>query len=403
MRFELEVALRYLRSSRLQSALLLLGVAIGVLVFTFIAMLINGLRERLTEDVIGNLPHVTLEPREREPAYLGAGKGEPLVVRRLSTWKSREIRNHRAALQAIGGTRRVRAVSPEVTGNGFFVRGERIAGVAIVGVEPANVTAIANLRRGLRDGSLDLDVGDVLIGQSLADELDVEVGSRLVLRSERLRERVFTVRGIFSLGIEASDRRTAYVNIRAARFQLEVTNGVSRIAVKLDDPFRAATAADELARATGLDAKSWIEENERLRDALGSQAATGNLIKAFSLITVVIGVASALLLAAIRRRSEIGIMRSFGIRRRSVVSIFVLQGVIVGLVGSSLGAVLGRAFGALLLAIARRPDGTPVLPLDPAQGEYALAITLATCGSALAAVFPARAAAKVDPVEVISQ
>ncbi|MEM6794787.1 MAG: FtsX-like permease family protein, partial [Acidobacteriota bacterium] len=144
-------------------------------------------------------------------------------------------------------------------------------------------------------------------------------------------------------------------------------------------------------------------ENERLQSALRAQASSGTLIKSFSLLTIVIGVASVLLLAAVQRRSEIGIMRSMGISRPAIRRIFQLQGLLIGFFGSVVGAFGGWLFCQVLLTLTRRPDGTTSFPVDPSQGEYGTAIALATLASVLAAILPARAASKVDPVEVIQQ
>ena len=107
--------------------------------------------------------------------------------------------------------------------------------------------------------------------------------------------------------------------------------------------------------------------------------------------------------AAATHNDAMGILRSFGVSKRSIGAIFILQGLLIGFLGSSLGAVLGWAFCEVILLGFPRADGRPFLPINAARGEYATAIALATLASALAAIAPARAAARVDPVEVIQQ
>jgi lipoprotein-releasing system permease protein len=154
---------------------------------------------------------------------------------------------------------------------------------------------------------------------------------------------------------------------------------------------------------TGLTGIDWISENARLQDALRAQGSTGDLVKFFSILLIIISVASQLLLSANRRRSEIGIMRSMGVSKASVTWIFLLQGLLIGLIGSCAGALLGYGFAEFLNALTLRPDGTHSLPVEPALGEYGIAITIATLASSLAAILPARMASRVDPVEVIQQ
>lgn len=134
---------------------------------------------------------------------------------------------------------------------------------------------------------------------------------------------------------------------------------------------------------------------------LRAQASSGNLIKGFALVTIVIGVASALLLSTYRRRPEIGIMRAFGAPRGFVVAVFVLQGALIGL----LGGLLGAGLGYLALSPFPLPENIPQggFPIDVRQGAYGLAIALTTIGAILASILPARSAARVDPVSVIGQ
>lgn len=404
MRYELTVAVRQLRSSRSQTGLLLAGVAVGVLVFTFIAALINGLRVIITDDVVGNIADVTLEPPDRVPRLL-PGVADPgattLVAVQPSLERRAQIRAWRSFLPTIEGTPGVERVSPQVVGSGFLARGQTIKPATITGVEPDKLDAILDLSSKLVEGAPRLDVDDILIGSELAEDLGVGIGSRVVLNSERGRSKTLVVRGIFTLGNPQMDEALVYLNLRTAAGLLDLRNAVTRFEIEVHDLWQAPAVAARLEAATGLEAEDWIDQFPRLRDALQSQDSVGKLVKAFSLVSITIGIASALLLAVMRRRSEIGIMRSFGVTRASVVVIFVLQGLTIGFAGGLVGAGLGRLFTEVLAYGPRRADGRPVFPVAPEQGEYLIAILLATTAGAVAAVLPARAASKVDPVEVI--
>lgn len=406
MPFEIKVALRYLASSGLQTLLILAGVAVGIVAFTFMAALINGLEVRLTDDVIGGIAHVTLEPPEEPPRQLVSddeGGLRTLLAVQRSNERRAKLAGWRPLMERIEAMEDVVAVAPQVVGNGFFQRGEKVMPVGINGLLPGRESAIIDLQGGLVRGSLGLAPGDVLIGVRLADELGVTTGQRLRLNSERGRERTLTVRGIFDVGSANVNERLAFVELRTAQSLLELEGNITGISLKTQDIYGAPDLARSLAAATGLEAKDWISENQRLQAALRSQGTTGTLIKFFSLLTILIGVASVLLLAAVRRRSEIGILRSMGVSRSSIRRIFQLQGFLIGLLGSGFGAFGGWLFCVLLLELTRQPDGSTALPVDPALGEYGTAITLATVASVVAAILPARAAAKVDPVEVIQQ
>src|SRR5690606_1241382 len=195
--------------------------------------------------------------------------------------------------------------------------------------------------------------------------------------------------------------RSAFVSLSTARTFFNLPQGISRIEIKLIDLNQAPPVARRIANETGLKATPWTEGNSQLLDGLRAQANSGNLIKAFALITIVIGVASALLLSTYRRRPEIGIMRAMGASRGFVIFVFVTQGTLIGLIGGLVGAGLGY----LSLSPFPVPELAPPggLPVDVRQGSYGLAIALTTIGAILASILPARSAARVDPVTVIGQ
>ncbi len=404
MAFETKLALRYLVSSRLQTSLLMAGVAVGVVVFTFIAALMNGLGARLTEDITGNVAHVTLEPPRRVPRrFMPAPLGRAVFAVQPGQDKRSAIRTYRSDVEVVARMPGVRVVVPEVLGNASLTRGATSVAVVVTGVAPDQANLIAPLARSLVRGRLDLGVGDVVIGSTLAADLAVDVGSRLVLQAAGSSQggSSVTVRGVFTLGVAAVDERMVYLELTAAGKLFGLTDGVSLIEIKIEDIQHANELGARLARATGLQATTWIDRNARLQEGLRAQASSATMIKAFSLLTIAIGVASTLLLSAMRRRSEIGILRSFGIGRAAIVRSFVFQGVMVGLVGSSIGVALGFAFAHVLLATSMNATGIPSIPIDPARGEYLRACLLATGVSALAAVFPAWSAAKTDPLTAI--
>ncbi len=398
--FQWQVAWRYLTSNLLQSALLIAGVALGVVAFVFITALINGLAIVLTEETTGSIAHITLEPQVRVAPVLT--DQSDYAATPVSNSQRRQIRDWQVLVSMIEAMPGVVAVRPEIDGNGFLVRGEAVAPVAIKGIEPEKLSVVAPIADSIVSGRADLSAGSLLIGTQLAGDLGLGVGQPVILRTERDRERLLTVGGIFETGIASVDERLAYLNLRSARPLFELPDGVIQLSIRLQDPADAETLAPALASLTGLHAVPWQERNRNLEDALAAQASTGSLIQLFAMVSIAIGVASALLLSTYRRRSEIGIMRSFGISRRFVAMVFVIQGLLVGLLGGLVGALSGYALCLWLYSI-RQADGDPILPIAPDQGGYALVIALTTLCAVLAAVLPARAASRLDPLEAIQQ
>jgi lipoprotein-releasing system permease protein len=190
-----------------------------------------------------------------------------------------------------------------------------------------------------------------------------------------------------------------FVSLATARTLFSLPQGVTRIEIKLADVNAAGLIAERISALTGLDAVPWTDGAEQLMEALDAQAQTGYFLKSFALITIVIGVASALLLSTYRRRPEIGIMRAMGAGRGFVIFVFVTQGALVGLLGGISGAALG--YLALLPFPPREAFEPGTLPMDITQGSYGLAVTLTVIGAILASILPARSAARVDPVTAI--
>ena len=197
------------------------------------------------------------------------------------------------------------------------------------------------------------------------------------------------------------DSARAFLSLSNARTLFAMPQGVTKIEIKLDDINAADTTALRIIRLTGLNAVPWTDGAEHLMDALNAQAQTGYFLKSFALITILIGVASAILLSTHRRRPEVGIMRAMGASRGFVVCVFVTQGAIIGLIGGVTGALLG--YLALLPFPPRNAFQAGTLPLDITQGSYGLAIALALTSAILASILPARSAAQVDPATAIGQ
>lgn len=402
MPYGLKIALRYLTAGKSQTALLTLGVAVGVFVFIFISALIGGLGVYLVQRTVGDIAHVTVEPPSRDATLLlRDDAGEVLLAAQPATTQREQLRTAAAFLPLIEQLPGVSAASPQIVGNGFLVRGQTRAPVGVTGVEADKVSAIANIGGNIVAGSAALPNNTMLIGSALARDLGLEVGQVVTLLSERGVERPLLVGGIFELGLDALDSRAAFVGLPVARTLFELPQGISRIEIKLADVYSADAYAARIGADTGLVATPWTEGNAQLLSGIRAQENSGNLIKAFALITIVIGVASALLLSTYRRRSEIGIMRAMGASRLFVVTVFVIQGALIGI----LGGLFGAGVGWLALSPFPAPELTTTgdLPIDVRQGAFGLAIALTAIGAILASILPARSAARVDPVTVITQ
>lgn len=400
MRYATKLAVRHLLSSPGQSALLALGVALGVTVFIFMSALIGGLATLLTQRTVGSIPHVTIEMRDRDPRVLAVPGTQQIVVQKDLS-RREQIAVWQPFIPVIEQTPGVTGVSPQIRGSAFIERGQAVAPVGVTGVTPGKLSVIADIEAALVSGGAQLPADGILIGRTLAEELGVRVGQVLRVVSDRGRERSFRIGGIFSLGIASADRQAVYMNFTAARALFDLPTGVSRIEVKVAPVNDAPAIAERLRRETGLKVTPWTQENAQLFDALDAQGRTGTIIKVFALITIIVGISSAMLLSIVRRRAEIGILRAMGASKGLVTTVFVLEGTLIGATGAIAGALLAWAALAPFPPVSEVAQGG--LPIDSGQGQFLLAVLLTTAAAALASILPARRAAGIDPVEAIGQ
>ncbi|WP_417774165.1 ABC transporter permease [Stappia sp.] len=401
MLYALKIATRYLTANKAQTALLVLGVAVGVFIFIFMSALIGGLAEFILSRTVGDIAHITIEAEETDPVLLVAPSGQVLSVIERGRTRTATLTEAATWLPVIEAVDGVKAVSPQITGSGFLARGAQTAQVSVTGVEPGRESAILDLDGYMVEGSARLGSDMIVMGRKLADDLALSLGQTLRLQSSLGATAVLTLGGIYKTGNSRMDEGRVFVSLSLARTLFATPQGVTQIEIKLYDLNAADASALHIRALTGLDAVPWTDGAAQLMEALNAQAQTGYFLKSFALITIVIGVASALLLSTYRRRPEIGIMRAMGAGRGFVIFVFVTQGALIGLMGGVSGATLG--YLALLPFPSREAFKAGTLPIDITQGSYGLAIALTVLGAILASILPARSAALVDPVTAIGQ
>ncbi|UWQ15690.1 FtsX-like permease family protein [Aliiroseovarius sp. M344] len=402
MRYAIKIALRHLTSNPSQTGLLVLGVAVAVFIFTFMSALIGGLADLMVNQTLGGMAHVTIAADDRDLPQLETGSGATiLMARQSSTVANTGIQDAIPFQQVIDQIHGVTMTSAQITGGGVLIRGERVRQVGVVGLEPDRISAIIPFDQYLQQGDLALSGDSVLIGSTLAEEMNLTLGGTVALRTDIGTTVTLVVSGVFGSGVGQLDSAAAYLDIRTARSLFDMPNGVSRIELKLDNLYDAPDVANRIEATTGLAAEPWTATAEQLYQGLKAQSDTGLILKGFALVTIVIGVASSLMLSTYRRRPEIGIMRAMGSSQRFILLVFVSQGVLIGLLGGIVGAMFGLA---ILTPLTPAGDVQPgQLPIDVAQASIGLAIVLTLIGATLAAILPARSASRIDPVEAIGQ
>ena len=407
MSFEWIVALRFLREGRLQTALIVGGAGAGVAVVLFITALVSGLQANTIKRVLGTQAHIVIRPLEEVARpQREAGAGEVVMPRvEARAQRLRSIDQWQALEPVLDAMPGITAVSPMVSGPAFALRGDASKSIAIFGVDPARYDRIVAVGEKLIGGAFRLGPDDAVIGKELAKDLGLAVGDRfrtLTAETASPVTQTFVVSGIVDLGVRDLNRRTVYVAFRTAQTLLSLPGGASQIDLKVDDLFGAEVIARGLEARTGLTVESWMRTNEQLLAAINAQNVSTGTIRTFVALIVAVGIASVLVVWVVQKRREIGILRAMGASRGSVQRVFLLQGAMVAVAGSVLGSALGSGMTAAFTRIVRNADGTPLFDAIAVPGWlYASAVGGAIVGGIVAAMLPARAAAKLDPAQAI--
>lgn len=398
MPFALVLAFRFLVDGRAQTAFIVVGVGVGVAVQVFVSALIDGLQADLIAQTVAVQPQVVVEPATERPRALRTD--EVLRSTLPSAQRVRGIDSWQRERARIARHRDVRAVSPRVSGPGLAVHGEASASVTVTGVVADSFDRVVPMASHVVDGRFALDGRETVIGVGLAQDLGVGVGDRVRIETAAGRGELFHVAGLFDLGSKEANARWALVSLRTAQTLFGIPGGATHLDVGVGDVFRADSVARDLRDASGLRAESWMEQNAQLLAALRSQSSSTAMIEAFVLLAVAMGIASVLVVAVVERRGSIGILRAVGATRATVVSIFLLQGAAMGFAGSLLGSLLGSAFAVgFRWAMAGSAGAVHRIVLEPAL--FLGAMGIATSIGILAAVLPARHAARLDPAVAI--
>jgi lipoprotein-releasing system permease protein len=400
--FEFRVALRFLREGRMQTVLIIVGVAAGVAVIAYISALINGLQANTLAKTLGAQAHITVKAPDDLvlPAALVAAGTTVLSETQPRAQRPRSVVNWQALVPLLENLPDVAGVSPMVSGAGLALRGEAVLSIALLGVDLDRYDRVVGLRGKVVSGVARLEPGESILGRELAHDLGVRVGDRLTVQTG-LRSETLRVTALVDLGVKDLNRRTVIVPLRAAQNLLALPGGVTSLDVTLRDVWVAQTLAGQLRAQYPYKIESWQESNAQLVSALNAQSVSTSIIRGVVLAVVVLGIASVLVVSVVQKQREIGILRAMGATRGQVLRLFLIQGAVVGALGSVVGLLLAVALIFLFTRFVLGSDGLPLFDINlPPSTALQVALVATVCG-VLAAIAPARRAARLDPAQAI--
>jgi lipoprotein-releasing system permease protein len=405
MKFEWFVAKRYLRSPyrptvlRLVTTFSVLGVAAGVATLVIALSMNTGFRETLQDRLLGIKAHVSL-------TRPGAGG----------------IHDYQTLASRLGSTPGVRSVTPAVYQTMLLSFASESRGVVTKGIDPERERnsdeALRHLAAGRPDFTADADgIDALLVGKQLAEDWKLSPGDYVTLMSPqgRLtpfgmmpRTRRFRVAGVFDSGFYDYDENWCFLKLSAAQALSGVGDLANVLEFRLDNPERAGEIARQLeARAgPGFRATTWMEEDRALFRALGLEKLVTAIF--IGLITFVAGlnVLVVLSMTVTDKARDIAVLMSMGTRREQIRRIFLWQGIAIGAAGTICGLCVGYAFAAIagtfhLIPLDPQVYAVPYVPFHPSVWD-GVWITLVAMGISVGAtLLPARAAARLLPVEIL--
>ena len=357
------IAIRYFLSHKRQSLVCIAGVTISVTMFLSMTSMMNGLTDKFITETVESTGHITIkdEPRETRTLILEKVYADPnalLVTRGVKPRETvKKIQNAAGLLATLDRLPGVLSVAPVVNGSAIATYGTKTINVVIMGVEPERQLKTTTIGDDLIAGDFSRlrSVADgVILGRGIADVLGAELDDTIVLSSSEGGRTTSRVVGIFSTGVTPVDYSRAYMLLNSAQTLLDKKNVVNEIVIRTDDYRQAEPLAAQIEGMAGYRTEPWQEASANFLKIFKIQSLITYIITAALLIVAAFGVLNILIMAVLERVNDIAILKSFGLSRRDITGVFMLQGLLIGLIGSTVGVVAGilPAIQAMRLGLA---------------------------------------------------
>jgi lipoprotein-releasing system permease protein len=404
--YEIFVSLRYLRTKKrygtvsLNTFISIAGVVIGVATSIITLSVMTGFQGYFRDKILSAIPHIVVME------YSGSGIEDPGALQKK-----------------VDRVAHVQATTPFTISQAMLTSKDRVQGVVVRGINPGTEVLVTNLGKNMTEGSLadlesrKLKFPGIVIGEDLARKFGATLGDTVTMVNPIGEEtavgmvpkmRKFELVGIFDAGMYDYNTSFAYTSLDQAQKFFGMPGRVSGIEVRIDEIYNADAIADSIRRAVGYPyyTRNWIEMNRNFFSALKLEKIGMSLILVVIIIVASFNIIGTLTMIVMEKSREIAILKSMGATSGSIMRIFMFAGLVIGFVGTVIGAIIG--YGAVtvitksgLVSLPRDVYQVSHLPLS-ITGLDVLFICLTALGiSFLATLYPSWQGAKQDPVEVL--
>ncbi len=404
MPFELFIALRYLLARRKQTFISLislistLGVAVGVMALIIALALMTGLQGELRDRILGSAAHVYV-------------------------WKTGGIEDYQAEVKAMRAVPRVIGAAPAILGKALVSTEGGDAFITFKGVDPLLEPDVTDIQRTMVQGRVrDLiprgaeDIPGLLIGRGLATQLRVEVGDTVTLTTPQgtlspmgmiPRVRRARVAGIYALGLYEFDSAYGFITLDFAK-RLMGKSTVDLIQLKVDDIYAAPAVADGIPDRLGANyvAQDWSDMNRQLFSALWLEKMAISITIGLIVAVAALNIIASLILLVMEKSRDIAILKTMGTSSARIMRIFMMQGLIIGAIGTTIGAAGGLALCYVLdryrvIQIPMDVYQVSYVPFVVEPFDFVVVVVAALAICFLATLYPSRQAARLDPVQAL--
>lgn len=410
MPLALDIALTHLKTRTRQTVVSVLGVAMGVGFSLAMAAMMQGFQRDFINRVIDSAPHIVMKDEYRHPPEQPVERryGEAAIdLRGLKP--EEEIRGIKRArnIIAVLSTWPGLSVAPTLEGQVILHYGSSDVSATLVGIDPARERKVTKIEKDLVQGSLDAlntAPNGIIVGYGIAQDLGAALNDTITAVSPVGVIMKMKVVGIVRTGIIAVDKTQAYTLLKKSQILQNRTNVINRIRIHLDDVGKARTTAALIERRYGYRTESWEEANEGIFGVFVIQNAVMYSTTGAILIVACFGIFNVISTVVFEKSRDIAILKSMGFTEGDVRRIFLAEGLAVGVIGSLAGWALGygliRFLGALRFEIAGMVEIQGFILYSTAW-HYLIATSVAVASATFAAYWPARRAARLNPVDII--